>query len=133
MQQFEFVENNIDFPLCHMSDGKWDLGIVPVLYGMRVAANPVGDNFYKVNYCLGNNISLLCAAFISVLTILEKSPYPDRDFPEWQARPIFQDNCFVNLICKAGNYGITDLIKPDELQKLVEKDYRLYPKFIYSE
>lgn len=81
----------------------WEVGIYPVLFGIRVAANPVGEIAYTINYCCGNNPEFSLVLLATVVGILESLPESiserevSRLFPTYKVRPIDKDECWIKL------------------------------------
>ena len=85
-------------------NGVWEFGIRPVLFGYRVAFGPNNTCFYSYDYCCADKPDLLKATHHALLRILESFPEEATEheilaeLPEWNRRPIDQDDCFENLL-----------------------------------
>jgi hypothetical protein len=53
--KFTAVQPDENYPLCRAvsETGRWELGLVPMIYGVRVRAGLVGDGGCTVDYCAG--------------------------------------------------------------------------------
>lgn len=105
------TEKSDAFPIVRYTseNNLWEVGIYPVLFGVRVGANPVGDFCYAIEYCAGDNPGFAFALLITVIKILESLPETVsacdvRDlFPSYALRLVDRDNCWKTLLKMAGN------------------------------
>lgn len=74
-------------------DGKWEVGIYPVLYGFRIRAGEVGSCMCRLDMCIGDNWLLMYAIFPIVCNIIEQRGHvPDiREWPAAQIKPVWKD------------------------------------------
>jgi hypothetical protein len=86
------------------TEGQWEMGIYPTLYGTRVACGRIDSRLYlKGGYCCGTDSLLLMEVTGAIASIL--STYPDSAtthevesyLPQWNLRPINLDDGLANL------------------------------------
>lgn len=87
--------------------GKWELGLVPMLFGVRVRAGLNGADWCEIDYCAGADQAFQLELLITVLTILESFPESTTPhelherMPGFQRKPINLDPCWGKLQCLA--------------------------------
>lgn len=108
---------NVDFDVERYvsENGVWELGIHSVLFGKRVAANPVNWGGYEVDYCAGAdpaNVAEIRDLVRDILSMFDEDvePHTIRHlWPKWERRPIHKDaTCVPELrrlaaLAKAGS------------------------------
>ncbi|TXH09634.1 MAG: hypothetical protein E6R03_16450 [Hyphomicrobiaceae bacterium] len=83
--------------------GRWEVGLSPVLFGVRVRASLVGEAWCDVDYCAGDDWAFAAELLATVVIILESFPESvsgrevNRALPQWHARPINKDDCWPKL------------------------------------
>ena len=86
------------------TNNKWEIGMRPMLFGIRVSGNPVGSYCYTFDYCAGNNPVFAIELFQTMLVIFEALP-EDIDekevlkiLPSYTIKPIDRDpRCWKEL------------------------------------
>jgi len=73
------------------SDGKKNIGLCKMLFGVRVVANNVNSPFNDFNYCCGNDLIMINMCFNLCLNILENSR-GCLHFPIQNHKPIGRDS-----------------------------------------
>ena len=102
---FSVAERDINFPIMRFvsENQRWEVGISPVLFGMRVRAGIVGSDWVHVDYCAGANRAFALLLLATVVEILSTLPEDisggevERMMPAWKRRPIDQDECWPKL------------------------------------
>lgn len=103
------ANENFDVLRCVSENSVWELGIRSVLFGIRICANPVGDDCYWLGYCAGDDFGFALVLLATVAKILEQ--YPENtdpqqiklDFPKYDIKPINRDPyCWRRLQEMAG-------------------------------
>lgn len=101
---FVYAEPNEKYPIVRVQSATWEVGLYPVLFGVRVAANPLGAGGYALDYCAGADPLMQVELFTLLVQILSR--YPDtlrydeahRLFPRWTRRPMVNDpECLAAL------------------------------------
>jgi hypothetical protein len=70
------------------------IGVYPVIYGFRVRAGFIGDMFYYLDYCCGNEQGDIELIFSAVKNILEQRSIDDRqlfNFPHQEYKPFMKN------------------------------------------
>lgn len=69
------------------------IGVYPVIYGYRVRAGMVGDMFYFLDYCCGNQQDMVEAIFSVTKNILEQREVDKGlwDFPRQDLKPFYKN------------------------------------------
>lgn len=81
--------------------GAWEVGLGPVMYGIRVRAGRVGDGYYAVDLCGGADQFFTAQLLASVTIVLEAlpehvTPGAVHDlFPTYCVRPLHKDAAFL--------------------------------------
>lgn len=84
-------------------NGRWELGLTPVLFGVRVRAGLAGECWCDVDYCAGDDPGFAFELLATMVIILESFPESasgrevSRALPEWKRRPINKDDCWPKL------------------------------------
>lgn len=103
-------------------DGKYEIGIHPVLFGFRIRAGEVGSQVYMLDYCCQRDITLLeltynCVSAAMQMHIAENKPVFN-GFPI-PADKYYRDiDCISKLIKMISNKNLPKyiLIREKELQ-----------------
>lgn len=104
--KFKLDTPNENFPLLRFlsEDGGYEVGLMPVLYGVRVRAGRVGDSFVFIDYCAGADRDFQARLLGVIIDILETlpvgiTPREVQDLmPGYDIRPIDKDPCWPTLI-----------------------------------
>lgn len=81
--------------------GAWEVGLGPVMYGIRVRAGRVGDGHYAVDLCGGADQFFTAQLLASVTIVLEALPEHVSPgavyklFPTYRVRPLHKDATFL--------------------------------------
>lgn len=84
-----------------MTSGRIEIGVYRVLYGYRVRAGFIGNEWTELDYCCGDDPKWVKRVYAVVLTILSAR---DEDkafvgFPMQRTKPMIKDRvCFVNML-----------------------------------
>jgi hypothetical protein len=103
--KFSVAPRTINFPISRFvsENERWEVGLVPVLFGVRVRAGIVGNNWVSVDFCAGDNPAFALELLATVIQIMSWLPeniagaQVERMMPTWQRRPIDQDPCWQKL------------------------------------
>jgi hypothetical protein len=87
---------------------RWEVGLYPVLYGVRVRAGLVNPTLgyapsLSIDYCAGADEGFtlaLLAVVVHLLSSLPETVTPgqvERLFPGYQVKPIDKDPCWIEL------------------------------------
>lgn len=83
--------------------GRWELGLAPMLFGVRVRAGLVGDYCVALDYCAGADTRFQMELLAVVIRIFETLPEAispaelQRMLPQYKVRPINNDPCWGKL------------------------------------
>lgn len=81
----------------------WEIGIYPVMFGVRVRAGKVGCQGLDIDYCAGTDPVFLGQLLTTVMTILETFPESLNSqelhtiLPMYNKKPINLDPCWEQL------------------------------------
>lgn len=84
-------------------NGRWELGITPVLFGVRIRAGLANNEWCVVDYCAGDNWVFAVQLLATMMIILESFPESagerevSRILPRWERRTIDRDACWPQL------------------------------------
>ena len=98
------------------TNGIWELGTWPVLFGVRIRMGKVGAFGPVLDYCAGADTDfqreLLLSIMMALIPVDENISEDElyKLFPKWKVRPINADPCWP-IIKKMGEDGITWLEK----------------------
>lgn len=94
-------------------NGVWELGLRPMLYGVRVSAGTIEEGktevmYYSIDYCAGSDqaflLNLLAAVFMLLCALPEEvtGREVEKLFPTYERKPINLDPCWDELmeLCK---------------------------------
>lgn len=103
--KFSGAERNINFPIARFvsENGRWEVGLMPVLFGVRVRAGIVGHDWVNVDYCAGDNPAFALQLLVTVIEIFEGLPEDitggdvEALMPAYERRPIDRDPCWKKL------------------------------------
>lgn len=82
---------------------RWEVGLVPVLYGVRVRAGLVGAAGVEIDYCAGDDRDFQFHLLVTIVSILSNLPetITERELqdmmPTYKVRPINHDPCWIKL------------------------------------
>jgi hypothetical protein len=83
---------------------KWEIGIKPMMFGVRVCGSPVGSFGYTFEYCAGDNPTFAITLMQTMLAIFEALPEDIKEkevkrlLPSYSVKPIDRDpNCWKAL------------------------------------
>jgi hypothetical protein len=108
--------------------GRWEIGLVPMMFGVRVRLGLIGHGWVVLDLCAGADPEFQRKLLRTVMVILIPQPEAITEgeleelFPICKAKPIFNDVCWSQLQSMA-NYVIQSLSKSTVLmgeRKLVE-------------
>ncbi len=113
------TEPNENFDLARYvsENGEWEMGLMSMIYGVRVCGNRVGSFAHVFYYCAGADrgfISVLLLVMISILQSLPESISErelKRMLPSYEVKPIINDPCWGKLQQLA-----VDLAKSEEVE-----------------
>jgi len=103
--KFSIAPRTINFPISRFvsENGRWEIGLVPVLFGVRVRAGLVGSDWVNVDYCAGDNPAFALELLATMLEIMTWLPEEitggqvEAMMPKYQRRPIDRDPCWQKL------------------------------------
>lgn len=118
----ELIPNEHKDLLCRLvsKDGKIEMGIWPVMYGMRIRAGFLEPGcthslFYKLDYCAGADQLWMQQIYSLVKSILEHREVDTNafnGFPAQIVKPMIKDfDCLMGLIRMAKNYNPANIIE----------------------
>ncbi len=119
--QFTKATSNENFPKGRWisENNVWEIGFLPVLYGVRVRLGKVGSACVDLDYCAGDNLGFALILLVTVINILEALPESitaqqiEKLFPMYEVKPIDRDPyCWRRLQELAK-------LSPEEIQKLI--------------
>jgi len=99
------AEPSLNFPAVRYvsEQGKWEIGLFPVMFGVRVRMGPVNAPYCSIDYCAGADVEFqhkLMATVMVILAPVDESISPDaieRIFPGYNRKPINNDPCWTKL------------------------------------
>jgi hypothetical protein len=109
--KFKATPPNENFALARFvsKEGRWELGLRPMLFGVRASLGAVGAFGPCVDYCAGAKFEDQVTLLSALLTILENLPEEMTEkemrnfFPEQRVRPMYNDpECWAKLSTLAG-------------------------------
>lgn len=104
--QLKLAEKTLNYPMLRLisENDVWEMGLYPVIYGVRVSCNRIGSGTYlKGGYCCGRSPLLVmevCLAIALILSTFDESAEEwkvDLVLPQWNLRPINRDDGLANL------------------------------------
>lgn len=103
-------------------DGKYEIGIHPVLFGFRIRAGEVGSQVCMLDYCCVRDLTLLELTYSCVLAVMQMRIAENK--PVFNEFPIPADKYYRDTVCisklikmvPAGNLPEYILIKNEELE-----------------
>lgn len=104
--EFSRTNPTPDLPILRLTSeqGRWELGLRPMLYGVRVSLGVIGDGGFCVDYCAGANAVFALELLVTMVMILrqfpEDMPWHElaRQFPKYDVKPIDRDpHCWPQL------------------------------------
>jgi len=96
-------DENFSIMRFESEDGRCEVGLSPVLFGVRVRAGDVGSMAVDIDYCAGADVLFQLQLLDVIKRIIETFPTgtPMRDIaaqlPTYERRPINQDPCWPAL------------------------------------
>lgn len=103
-------------------DGKYEIGIHPVLFGFRIRAGEVGSEVYMLDYCCVKDCTLLELTYNYVSAIMQMHIAENKpvfnEFPVPTDKYYRDSDCIARLIKMVANQSLSEyiLIKNEELQ-----------------
>ena len=102
---FSRADPDENFPLLRFvsAAGRWQVGSVPLLYGVRVRAGVTGEQLLSLDYCAGADPLFQVRLLECILNILSalpeevSSPEVMALMPLYKAKPISDDPCWERL------------------------------------
>ena len=97
---FESVEPDENYPIrkCRsLPEGKWELGLTPMMFGVRIRASPPGSYGCSLDYCCGSDQDQIYFWFGFVMALFLMLPEDitqselERLFPHQNVKPISLD------------------------------------------
>ena len=104
--ELKLVDIDPKFPIVKFVsiNHKWEMGVRPVLYGVRVSGNRTSSDTYCFDYCAGNNYHFAMQLFRTMQAILMALPESiterelERMLPTFAVKPIDRDpTCWQEL------------------------------------
>lgn len=103
--KFTRAEPTGNFPKLRMvsEDGAYEVGLYPVLFGVRIRAGRVNSPVCDIDYCAGADQLFQVMLLGTVVAILESLPNGTpsseirRMMPGFERKPINQDPCWEKL------------------------------------
>jgi hypothetical protein len=103
--KFRVAPRTINFPISRFvsENERWEVGLVPVLFGVRVRAGLVGSDWVNVDYCAGDNPTFALELLATILEIMTWLPEEitggqvEAMMPAYHRRPIDKDECWPKL------------------------------------
>jgi len=102
-------DENFRFARFLSAGGKWEVGLRPMLFGVRASLGQVGAFGPCVDYCAGDKFADQVNVLSALLTILEALPeeLSEREmadyFPYQEVKPMRNDpECWAKLLSLAG-------------------------------
>jgi hypothetical protein len=99
-------------------DGQWEVGLHPVMFGVRIRAGRVGYGCCLADICLGNNQWMASVIFSIVCAIIEERGHCPQmyEWPEFDCRPVWRDRGYMNRLINMledpniiGKYDLPDI------------------------
>lgn len=103
--EFKPASTTMNYPTLRLvsEGGSWEVGIWPVIFGLRVRAGRTDNTVsVAVDYCAGNDEVFCFHLLATMVKILERGVSIthrelERILPTWEVRPINQDPCWGKL------------------------------------
>lgn len=104
--QFNSVEPDINYDIMKFrsTEGRWEMGLRSVLFGVRVRLSQVGSGWCVLDYCAGNDPGFALTLLAVVAKILERYQEEvseatlENAFPGYERKPINRDpKCWNRL------------------------------------
>jgi hypothetical protein len=104
--KFKKTSPNENFPHLRFvsEEGKWEGGLIPMLFGVRVRLARIGAFGPAIDYCAGADEGDMLTLLAVVLNILKELPEKTTEremknyLPEQRIRPMFNDpECWAKL------------------------------------
>lgn len=132
-----------DIGLVHRKTwGIIEIGLYPVLFGWRVRAGKIGSGFVHLDYCAGDNATVIIvhALVLSILSqrisSIERYPHLSEqeiikimfyEFPKQEIKPMGNDiECLGSLMDMAGEKIVITEDNIPDLHKLRQQYYEKY-------
>lgn len=101
--KFHPAEPNDGLKLLRMvsAGGRWEVGLHPVMFGVRVRAGLAGDMTYAIDLCAGNDPARIDLLLKLVVAFLDRFPESVRDgevsraVPLNTVKPVWNDAAFM--------------------------------------
>ena len=112
--------------------GKYEMGIYPVMFGFRIRAGIVDDGYCPVDYCGGDDLTLINLIYHCILAIIENRSAngedPFKDLPVQSSKPMNNDfECLFKLI------KISQTCPTDETTSISAEDLQSYKTKSFQE
>ncbi|MGG6267071.1 hypothetical protein ACQ4M3_12970 [Leptolyngbya sp. AN03gr2] len=102
--RFNKAQPTVDLHLRWTSETEqWQVGLKPMLFGVRVRAGRTCNACFDIAYCAGKSVAFQQALLIVVVIILESFPESigsseiAQIMPEYRRKPISEDPCWQKL------------------------------------
>lgn len=104
--KFTHAEPDENFRILRLvsEGGRWEAGLVPMLFGVRVRVGVVGASAVVIDYCAGADQAFQFDLLATILIILDGLPESTgeveilRMMPTYKVRPINKDSCWLKLL-----------------------------------
>jgi hypothetical protein len=109
---FQSVETDENFPIRKMRSlpaGLWEIGLRPMLFGVRVSMSRTGSQFITLDYCAGDDpqMQLILLGFVCGLCVYLPEEISENDlraiFPKETIKPIWKDKECLESLFKLGD------------------------------
>lgn len=102
---FNRADPTQDFPILRFvsEDGSCEVGLTPMLFGVRVRAGMVGASGVDIDYCAGADLGFQVQLLDVIKRIIETFPIGTAmeeiapQLPTYKRRPISEDPCWQEL------------------------------------
>ena len=103
--KFKLTEPNQNYPKARYEseNGIWEVGLFPVLFGVRIRAGLRGAGWCTVDYCAGADYQIQTLLLAMIITMLEQLPEDIAEhkiseaLPRFEIKPINNDPCWQEL------------------------------------
>lgn len=105
--ELKISEPSNDYPIIRFTSENelWEAGVYPVMFGVRVSANPTKETTYaKGGYCCGVDSNLTLMTLLAVIQWVEEEDESielyemESILPDWSSRPISKDRGVLDII-----------------------------------
>ena len=103
--KFQQTDPDENYPLLKLvsENGRWEIGLTPVMFGVRVRGGLAGDGWCPIDYCGGDDrafVGQLLAVMVQILETYPESISPGEIstlLPDYETKPISNDPCWKYL------------------------------------